>query len=106
MKVKQMGKRHFSDEFKARAVEMVLGEGFTVPRACQALGIGETALRRWVQQRQSPRLPAADSPVLDVEAVRQENEQLKKRVAQLEQEQTLLKKSTAYFVRELERSWK
>ena len=101
-----MGKRQFSDEFKTRAVEMVLAEGFTVPRACQALGIGETALRRWVQQRQ-PRPPSTlATTALDVEAVHRENEQLKKRVAQLEQEQTLLKKSTAYFVRELERSWK
>ncbi len=44
------GRRTFTAEFKADAVSLVQQQGYTVAQACQALGIGETALRRWVAQ--------------------------------------------------------
>ncbi len=44
------GGRAFTTAFKADAVALVQKDGYTIAQACQALGIGETALRRWVAQ--------------------------------------------------------
>lgn len=41
---------YFSTEFKQEAASLVLDQGYSVPQACKSLGVGETALRRWVQQ--------------------------------------------------------
>ncbi|WP_258224815.1 transposase, partial [Aeromonas sp. HMWF014] len=37
------------------AASLVLDQGYSVPEASRSLDVGETALRRWVQQRQSER---------------------------------------------------
>ena len=44
------GRRTFTAAFKADAVSFVQQQGYTVAQACQALGLGEPALRRWVTQ--------------------------------------------------------
>ena len=54
-----MGRREFSEEFKREAVALVLEQGYTVTKAAKALGIGETALRRWIGNRR----PVAGAPV-------------------------------------------
>ncbi|OBX07579.1 transposase, partial [Gallibacterium salpingitidis] len=46
-------RRTFSPEYKAAAVKLVTEQGYSIPQACLELGIGETALRRWVKQVQA-----------------------------------------------------
>jgi len=46
----------YSNEFKLKAVLMVLDEGLAVPDVCASLNIGPTALRRWVDQVRKERL--------------------------------------------------
>jgi putative transcriptional regulator len=43
-------RRSFSPEFKQEAASLVLDQGHSFTRACTSLGMGESALRRWVQQ--------------------------------------------------------
>ena len=43
-------RRSFSPEFKQEAASLVLDQGYTIAQACTSLGVGESALRRWVQQ--------------------------------------------------------
>lgn len=43
-------RRSFSPEFKQEAAQLVLDQGYSVAEACRSLAIGETALRRWVEQ--------------------------------------------------------
>ncbi len=43
-------RRSFSTEFKHEAACLVLDQGYAILEACRSLDIGETALRRWVQQ--------------------------------------------------------
>ena len=43
-------RRTFSDEYKAEAVRLVGESGKRVGAIARELGLGETALRRWVQQ--------------------------------------------------------
>ncbi|HHQ4469554.1 TPA: transposase, partial [Aeromonas veronii] len=48
-------RRSFTAEFKLEAASLVLDQGYSVPEASRSLDVGETVLRRWVQQRQSER---------------------------------------------------
>jgi len=43
-------RRSFSPEFKQEAASLVLDQGYTIPQASVSLGVGESAIRRWVQQ--------------------------------------------------------
>lgn len=40
----------FSPEFKQEAASLVLDQGYTIPQAIVSLGVGESAIRRWVNQ--------------------------------------------------------
>ena len=48
-------RRTFSPEFKREAADLVLQQSYSYQQASEALGVGETALRRWVQQLSSER---------------------------------------------------
>ena len=43
-------RRSFTPEFKLEAASLVLDQGYSVSEACKSLDVGETALRRWVDQ--------------------------------------------------------
>jgi transposase len=45
-------RRSFSREFKREAAGMVLDQGFSCREVCRQLDLGETGLRRWVEQLQ------------------------------------------------------
>ena len=51
-------RRSFTAEFKLEAASLVLDQGYSVPEASRSLDVGETVLRRWVQQLQSCNDPA------------------------------------------------
>lgn len=97
-----MGRKNFSDEFKADAVRRVISGGFPVSKVCQALGIGETALRRWVDEARARASAPAVQPG-DLDAAQRRIAELQKQVEQLQQEKALLKKSVAFFVKEIDR---
>jgi transposase len=100
-----MGRRELSDEFKREAVGLVLEHGYTVTKAANSMGIGESALRRWMGNRRA----TAQAPVSAVErgnADQRRISELEKRVIELERERDILKKSTAFFVKELDRDTK
>ncbi|ORC46723.1 transposase, partial [Burkholderia sp. A27] len=42
-----MSRRNITDEFRAEAVQLVVAQGYSFAKACEALGVGDTALRRW-----------------------------------------------------------
>ena len=46
-------RRSFTPEFKRDAAKLVLEQGYTIGEACKAMGVGETAMRRWVEQLKS-----------------------------------------------------
>lgn len=94
-----MGRKHFSEEFKADAVHRVVSSGFSVARVSQALGVGETALRRWIEQARE----VTSAGPGDLSEAQRRIAELQKQVAQLEQEKAVLKKSVAFFVKEIDR---
>jgi transposase len=67
------------------------------------MGVGDTALRRWVAQW---RAQQAEPPRSELEVIADQRRirELEARVTELEREREILKKSTAFFVKELDRS--
>ena len=43
-------RRTFTPEFKQEAASLVLDQGYSIAEASTSMGVGESALRRWVQQ--------------------------------------------------------
>ena len=43
-------RRKFSDQYKAETVRLIQSSGKSIGQLALELGIGETALRRWVEQ--------------------------------------------------------
>jgi len=76
-------RRTFSPEFKREAADLVLHQSYGYPQACEALGVGETALRRWVTPLSSERsgiTPKTKALTPDQQRI----QALEKRVKQLE----------------------
>ena len=48
-------RRTFSADFKLEAAALVLDRGYSCPEAGKAVGVGETAIRRWVEQLRAER---------------------------------------------------
>ena len=90
-------RRSFSTEFKRDAATLVLDQGYSVPEASRSLDVGETALRRWVNQLQAERGGVTPtSKAMTPEQAR--IQELEKRVRDLETEKRILKKATALLM--------
>jgi transposase len=46
----KMKKPSFTTEFKVESANLVINQGFSINEACQAVGVSESAMRRWVKQ--------------------------------------------------------
>lgn len=92
-------RRSFSVEFKHDAAAMVVDQGYSVAEACKSMGVGETALRRWVDQLREERGGVTpNSKALTAE--QQEIQALKARINRLELEKKILKEATALLMAE------
>lgn len=93
-------RRTFDTSFKLQVVQMVLEQGLSIAQVCRDMNIGQTAVRRWLQQVQAEQnglagigkpLTAEQQRIAHLEA---ENRRLKGDI-------DLLKKASAFFAREL-----
>ncbi len=90
-------RRSFTTEFKLEAASLVLDQGYSVPEASRSLDVGETVLRRWVQQLQSERTGTTlIGKALTPE--QQKIQELEARINRLEREKDILKKATALLM--------
>lgn len=92
-----MSRRNFSAEFRREAVSLVVQQGYSITEACRALGIGETALRRWVnqlQQEHQGKIPKSAAFTSEQQRI----EELEARIHRQEQEKSILKKATALLM--------
>ena len=53
--MKKRQRRTFTPEFKLEAASLVLDKGYSYAEACRSLDVGESALRRWVEQLKAER---------------------------------------------------
>jgi transposase len=93
-------RRKFDRDFKLEVIRMVKEQGLSVAHVCQTMGVGETALRRWLSQYElelaggkgvgKPLTPEQ----LRIRQLEEENRRLK-------EDNLILKKASAFFAREL-----
>jgi len=89
-------KRTFTDEFKRDAVAMVLDDGNRIIDVADRLGVGEGTLGNWVRQARVDRGERAGVTTSE----RQELVELRRENARLRMERDLLKRATAFWVKE------
>ncbi|MEW5715694.1 IS3 family transposase [Pseudomonas sp. SB113] len=84
-------RRSFTPEFKREAADLVLKQNYSYIEASRSLGIGESALRRWVDQIQKEHKGITpQSKALTSE--QQKIQELEARIARLEREKSIPKK--------------
>ncbi len=93
-------RRSFSSEYKERVARMVVDDGLEVSVVCRDQDLGETAVRRWVDQLKAERKgqPGEGRPLT---AEQQRIRQLEEENRRLKEDKELLKKASAFFAREL-----
>jgi len=99
MSKKQPGPRRIDAEFKREVVRMVLDQGMSVQETCAAMGIGATAIRRWIKlYRAGDALPVPE-PAQTPEQIR--IKALEAELRQMREDNDILKKASAFFARNL-----
>lgn len=92
--------RKFDPSFKLEVVKMIKDQGQSVAQVCRDLDLGETGVRRWLQQYESEMLGQVGiGKPLTTE--QQRIRQLEQQVRDLKMDNDILKKATAFFAREL-----
>lgn len=85
--------KRYTDEFKKTAVELV-ESGMSQKQVCADLGISKSALQAWVRDAQLE--GRGIEPATDAEE-RREQAAMLKRIKELETENLILRKATAYL---------
>ena len=98
-------KRKFTLEFREEAVRMVLQERMTVLAAARRLEINDKTLANWVRAARQGKMPragvgASDRKSPSVSELEMEVSKLRAENARLKMEKEILKKATAFFVKE------
>lgn len=93
-------RRTFDASFKLQVVQMVLEQGLSIAQVCRDMNIGQTAVRRWLQQVQAEQngLAGIGKPLT---AEQQRIAHLQAENRRLKGDIDLLKKASAFFAREL-----
>lgn len=93
-------RRTFNAAFKLQVVRMIVDQGLSVSQVCQDMDLGETAVRRWINQYDAEKQgqPGIGKPLT---AEQQRIRQLEAENRQLKQDNDILKKASAFFAREL-----
>lgn len=87
----------FTSEFKREAAELVIQKGYSIMKACEARGVSESALRRWVNQLKSELSGHTPEGAKALTAEHHEIQILKAKIRDLEEDNEILKKATALF---------
>jgi transposase len=93
-----MQRRTFDEEFKKEAILLVIEQGRSVTSVANGLGVHPNTLHKWINQYKEH----GDSAFPGRGRLRPEDEelrQLRRKIADLEMENAILKKATAIFAR-------
>lgn len=93
-------RKTFEPNLKLEVVRMIKDQGQSILNVSESMGIGQTAIRRWLAQYGAEQIgqPGIGKP-LTVE--HQRIRQLEAENLQLRQDVTILKKASAFFAREM-----
>jgi transposase len=100
MNKKQRDRRNFDTHFKLEVVRMVRDQGLSVSDVCRTMDLGETGVRRWIEQYETE-LNGQSGIGTPLTAEQQRIRQLESENRQLRMDNDILKKASAFFAREL-----
>src|ERR1700735_4644331 len=94
-------RRHgrYPKEFRRDAAALVIDQQRTIADVARELGVVEQTLGNWVRQERIDRGERDGTPT----ELREENARLRREVKRLQIERDLLKKATAFWVKECDR---
>jgi len=93
-----MPRKSYSSEFKKDSAALVLDQDYSISEACRAVGVGPTAMQRWVNQLRAERSGQTPQSGKALTAEHLEIQKLKKQIKRLEVEKEILKKATALLM--------
>ena len=98
--INSKSRRVFEPSFKLQVVQMIKTQGLSIGQVCKDMGLGATAVRRWLLQFEAEQLgqSGAGKPLT---AEHQRIRQLESESRQLRGDVEILKKASAFFAREL-----
>jgi transposase len=92
-------RRHFTDEYKAQAVSLVLDSGRTVAEVARSIDVHEMTLGKWVKKARDTRRANGEEPELSTDE-RAELEALRAETARLRMERDFAKKVATWFAKD------
>lgn len=93
-------RRRFSPEFKRDAVALVRSSGRPIAQIAKELGVGESNLSYWLAKDHQKRVTADPERFAAEVAESDEVKRLRRKVAELEVEREILKRSMVFWVKE------
>lgn len=99
-----MTRRSFSPEFKQESASLVIDQGYTIRQACDAVGVGPTAMRRWVSQVKAELQGISPSQGKAITPDQRRIQELEAKIRRIETEKDILKKATALLMSDSMRS--
>ena len=96
-----MSKRKaYTTEFKHEAASLVLDQSYSIQEACKAMGVGLSAMRRWVTQLKAEREGITPDGSKAMTPDQQKIQELESQIKKLEREKSILKKASALLMSE------
>ena len=92
-------RRHFTDEYKAQAVSLVLDSGRTIAEVARSIEVHEMTLGKWVKKTRDARRANGEEPELSNDE-RAELEALRADNARLRMERDFAKKVATWFAKD------
>ena len=99
-----MKKRLFSQEFKRESASLVVDKGYSITEACTAVGVRDSAMRKWVSQLREERGGTTPIGSKALTPEHQRIQELEARIRRIEREKAILKKATALLMSDTMRS--
>ena len=93
-------RKTYSKQFKIDAVKLVTEQGYKLSEAARNLGIHSGVLGRWKQQNETEGLDSVFPGKGHMTPEKEELYRLRKENKRLRMEREILKKATAFFVKE------
>ena len=99
-----MKKRTFSQEFKMESTSLVADKGYSISEACKAVGVSDSAMRKWVKQLKEER--GGETPIGSkaLTPEHQRIQELEAKIKRIERENEIIKKATALLMSDTVRS--
>ena len=93
-----MARRKFSAEYKLEMASLVVDQNYTIAQACEAVGVGQTAMRRWVDRLRLERNGIAVQIGKAITPEMRRIQELEAQLRRVEREKEILKKATALLM--------